>query len=254
MSENALFERTQILVGDEGTKKLQNSHIFLAGLGGVGSYAAEVLIRAGIGRLTLVDSDVVAPSNINRQLPATIDTIGQKKVTLMGHRLSSINPDCQLTLSDTFLTSENIPEILDQAQPDWVIDAIDSLNCKVSLIIESQIRSYQVASSMGAGGKLNPSMLQVGDLFDSTICPLARTVRNRLRRRNCQRGVLAVWSLEPPMPHQPPEETPQGRPRAVNGTISYLPALFGLTLAGEVLRQIVGTQNPMEDLPCSDIS
>ncbi|MBF0195163.1 MAG: tRNA threonylcarbamoyladenosine dehydratase [Magnetococcales bacterium] len=246
MNGNGLFERTQILVGDEGIKKLHNSHILLAGLGGVGSFAAEVLIRAGIGRLTLIDSDVVAPSNINRQLPATIETIGQKKVTLVGQRLASINPDCRITLNDIFLTSENIPEILDQAQPDWVIDAIDSLNCKVSLIIESQIRAYKVASSMGAGGKVNPSMLQIGDVLDSNICPLARLVRQRLRRRNCQRGVLAVWSLEKPMPHLPPEETTRGRPRAVNGTISYLPALFGLTLAGEVLRRIIEKQDPQQ--------
>jgi tRNA threonylcarbamoyladenosine dehydratase len=239
MSDSGLFERTQILVGDEGVKNLQNSHILLAGLGGVGSFAAEALIRAGIGRLTLIDSDAVAPSNINRQLPATFETIGQQKVALVGQRLASINPDCQLTLHDTFLTPENIPDILDQAQPDWVIDAIDTLNCKINLIIESQIRSLHVASSMGAGSKLNPTMLQTGDVLDSSICPLARTVRNRLRRRNCQRGVLAVWSLEQPKPHLPPEKTIQGRPRAVNGTISYMPALFGLTIAGEVLRRII---------------
>ncbi|MBF0382075.1 MAG: tRNA threonylcarbamoyladenosine dehydratase [Magnetococcales bacterium] len=240
MIDSGLFERTHILVGDEGVKKLQNSHILLAGLGGVGSFVAEALARAGIGRFTLIDSDVVAPSNINRQLPATVDTIGQKKVDVVGERLKSINPQCQLTLHDQFLTTQTIPAMLDQTQPDWVIDAIDSLNCKVSLIIESQIRSYHVASSMGAGSKLDPTRLQVGDLLDSSICPLASAVRQRLRRRNCQRGVLAVWSSEPPLPHKPPEATSQGRPRAINGTISYMPALFGLTLAGEVLRRIIG--------------
>ncbi|MBF0357724.1 MAG: tRNA threonylcarbamoyladenosine dehydratase [Magnetococcales bacterium] len=239
MTNSGLFERTHILVGDSGLEKLQNSHILIAGLGGVGSYAAEALVRAGIGRLTLIDSDAVAPSNINRQLLATNDTVGRQKVEVMGERLNSINPECQLHLHDLFITPETIPTILDKAEPDWVVDAIDSLNCKVSLIIESQIRDIKVASSMGAGSKLNPAMLQVGDLFDSTICPLARTVRQRLRRRNGQRGVVAVWSLEPPMPHKPPEATSQGRPRAVNGTISYMPALFGLTLAGEVLRRVL---------------
>jgi tRNA threonylcarbamoyladenosine dehydratase len=239
MTHNELFERTQILVGDRGLEKLKNARILLAGLGGVGSYAAEALIRAGIGRLTLIDSDAVAPSNINRQLPATTRTIGQKKVSVMGQRLAAINPECQLTLHDLFLTPDTIPKILQQAEPDWVIDAIDSLNCKVSLIMESQDRSIPVASSMGAGSKLDPALIQTGDLLDSSICPLARTVRQRLRRRNCQRGVLAVWSTEPPLPHRPPEPTSQGRPRAVNGTISYMPAIFGLTLAGAVLQKIL---------------
>jgi tRNA threonylcarbamoyladenosine dehydratase len=239
MSYEKLFERTQILVGDAGLEKLQNSHILLAGLGGVGSFVAEALVRAGIGSMTLIDSDEVAQSNINRQLPATTETIGQKKVAVMGQRLGTINPECQLTLHDLFLTPETIPTMLEQTEPDWVIDAIDSLNCKVSLILESQTRSIPVASSMGAGSKLQPALVQTGDLLDSTVCPLASVVRQRLRRRNCQRGVLAVWSTESPLPHKPPEPTSQGRPRAINGTISYMPAIFGLTLAGEVLRKII---------------
>ncbi|MBF0455091.1 MAG: tRNA threonylcarbamoyladenosine dehydratase [Magnetococcales bacterium] len=247
MINKEIFERTQILVGEEGLARLHNTHILLAGLGGVGSFTAEALIRAGIGRLTLIDSDEVAPSNINRQLPATQETIGQKKVAVMGRRLASIHDGCQLTLHDLFLTPENIPPLLEQAQPDWIIDAIDSLNCKVGLIVEGRNRNIPVASSMGAGSKLDPSRVQVGDLMDSTICPLARAVRRRLHRRGCGRGVLAVWSTEPPLPHLPPEPTSQGRPRAVNGTISYMPALFGLTLAGEVLRRVVIHQQTQAD-------
>ena len=245
MSTSGIFERTEILLGKEGVAKLGGTHILLAGLGGVGSFAAEALVRAGVGRLTLIDSDEVAPSNINRQLPATQETIGQKKVTVMGRRMTAINPACRVELLDIFLTPETIPELLDKKKPDWVIDAIDSLNCKVSLIIESKNRNIPVASSMGAGSKLNPALLQVGDIEKSTICPLARAVRRRLHRRECRGGVLAVWSTEPTLPHLPPEPTTQGRPRAVNGTISYMPALFGLMLAGEVLRRLV-EKTPLE--------
>ena len=239
MTSPGLYERTHILVGERGMERLKKAHILLAGLGGVGGSAAEALGRAGIGRITLIDNDVVSPSNLNRQLLATKETIGQKKVRLMGQRLAAINPQCQLLLLDHFLTPETIPEILHEAGPDWVMDAIDSLNCKVALLVETMARTIPVVSSMGAGGRLDPTQLVVGDLMDSRICPLARTVRNRLRRRGCGRGITAVWSSEPPAPHAPPEPSDHGRHRAVNGTISYLPALFGLTLAGIVIRALL---------------
>ncbi len=234
-----LTARTRILVGDAGIVRLQEAHVFLAGLGGVGSFAAEALGRAGVGRLTLVDDDVVSPSNLNRQLPATEATMGQKKGAVMRDRLADINPRCQLEWIDHFLTPETIPALLDRTAPDWVIDAIDSLNCKVALILESRLRGYPVASSMGAGGRLDPTRIVVGDLMDTSGCPLAREVRVRLRRRGCGRGVVAVWSTELPLPHAPMAETGQGRGRVVNGTISYLPALFGITLAGVVIRALL---------------
>ena len=239
MSASGLSERTQVLVGAQGVQRLQRSHVLLAGLGGVGSYAAEALARAGIGRLTLIDHDVVAPSNLNRQLPATETTMGQKKVRLMGERVVSINPDCQLVLLDHFLSPESISGILDQGRPDWVIDAIDSLNCKVALLVAMLERGWPVASSMGAGGRLDPTCLEVGDLMDTRVCSLARVVRNRLRRRGFGRGVLTVWSSEQPAPPAPAERCERGRLRVVNGTISYLPALFGLTLAGVVIQSLL---------------
>ncbi len=237
MDDPALFERTRILVGDAGIERLQRSHVLLCGLGGVGGYAAEALVRAGIGRLTVIDADVVAPSNLNRQLPATEGTIGQKKVALMERRLTAINSRCRLTALDRFLAPENIPQTLAEARPDWVLDAIDSLNCKVGLIVEA--RGLPVVSSMGAGGRLSATGVRVDDLMDTHTCPLARTVRGRLRRRGVQRGVLAVWSPEPPMPHAPPEPVARGRPRVVNGTISYLPAIFGLTMAATVIQGLL---------------
>ncbi|MBF0590269.1 MAG: tRNA threonylcarbamoyladenosine dehydratase, partial [Magnetococcales bacterium] len=230
---------TQILVGNAGVERLQQAHVLLAGLGGVGGFAAEALGRAGIGHLTLIDHDVVAPTNLNRQLPATTATIGQKKVTLLGERLISINPTCQLSALDQFLNPDNIPEILEQARPHWVVDAIDSLNCKVGLILEAQARGIAIASSMGAGGRLDPTRLRVTDLMDTEICPLARVVRKRVRKRGGKRGIKAVWSDEHPRSPSPPEPTDFGRPRVVNGTISYLPALFGLTIAGTVIQAIL---------------
>lgn len=240
MTSEGLYARTQILVGAAGMERLQQSHVLLSGLGGVGGFAAEALGRAGIGRLTLIDHGVVSSSNLNRQLLATKETIGQKKVVLMGQRLAAINPRCQLELLDHFLMPGTIPTILDRTRPDWVIDAIDALNCKVALLVEAMARDLPVVSSMGAGGRLDPTRLVVGDVMDTHTCPLAREVRNRLRRRGCRRGILTVWSPETPAPHAPPERSETGRLRAVNGTISYLPALFGLTLAGIVIQSLIG--------------
>ncbi|MBF0342149.1 MAG: ThiF family adenylyltransferase [Magnetococcales bacterium] len=239
MAEPGLFTRTEILVQAAGVERLRRASVLLVGLGGVGGFAAEALGRAGIGRLTLLDHDVVSPTDLNRQMASTLATLGEKKVDVLGRRLAEINPACELTLLDRFLTPAITGETLDLARPDWVVDAIDSLNSKVNLLIEARARGLAVASSMGAGGRLDPTRLQVGDVMDSTICPLAREVRRRLHRRGQGRGIRAVWSTEPPAEPLPPEPTPTGRPRAVNGTISYLPALFGMTLAGIVIQALL---------------
>ncbi|MEO5366754.1 MAG: tRNA threonylcarbamoyladenosine dehydratase [Magnetococcus sp. WYHC-3] len=233
------MERTRILVGDDGLQRLASAHVLVCGLGGVGSYAAEGLCRAGVGRLTLVDADGVSPSNINRQLHATVASVGQSKVALMGAHLERINPDAQLDLQELFLDPRTTPELLDRISPHWVADCIDSLNCKVNLLVSAQARGLAVISSMGAGGRFDPTAVRVDDLMDTHGCPLAREVRNRGRRQGLQRGVLAVWSDEPPRPHRPPEPVSWGRPRAVNGTLGYLPALFGMTLAGTIVRRLL---------------
>ncbi len=233
-----LFERTRIIVQDAGVTRLQNARVFLAGLGGVGSFAAEALARAGVGQLTLVDHDVVAASNLNRQLPALRSTIGRKKVEVIAERIADIQPACKLQLFDRFIRPDDMPELLAPGF-DFVIDAIDSLNCKVGLVITAVEQGIPVASSMGAGGKLDPTRIVAGDLMDSENCPLARHMRKRLRRRGIGRGVLAVWSNEPACAPLPPEPTEQGRDRAVNGTISYMPALFGLMLAGCVIQRLL---------------
>lgn len=233
-----LFQRTHILVGDEGIARLKNAHIFLAGLGGVGSFAAEALARAGVGQLTLVDHDVVGETNLNRQLPALRSTIGQRKIDVIAARIRDINPRCEIKALAEFIRPDGMPALL-ETRFDYVIDAIDSLNCKAALVETAYKFEMPVASSMGAGGKLDPTRIVVGDVMDSEGCALARNMRKYLRRRGIGRGVLAVWSTEPSCPPLPPEPTGEGRDRAVNGTISYMPALFGLTLAGCVIRNLV---------------
>jgi tRNA A37 threonylcarbamoyladenosine dehydratase len=233
-----IWERTRIVVGDSGVARLQGARIFLAGLGGVGSFAAEAFARAGVGALTLADFDLVSPSNINRQLVALSSTVGRKKIEVMAERIADINPDCRLTLVDRFLHADEMDDLL---APGFhaVVDAIDSLNSKLALLQAAVARGIPIASSMGAGGRTDPTRLHVGDLMDSDVCPLAREVRRRLRRRGVGRGITAVWSDEKSRPPSAPEPTGRGRPRAVNGTVSYLPALFGMTLAGVVIHRLL---------------
>ena len=233
------FERTRILLGDEGIARLASRHVFVAGLGGIGSYCAEALARAGIGRLTLLDNDVVAASNINRQLPALLSTVGQPKTELMAARIRDINPACRLTVIREFLNTENVNDLV-PGDCDYVVDAIDSLACKVALVAESLKRGLRVASSMGAGNRLDPSRIKVADISQTEMCPLARQMRKRLQRHDIRSGVLTVFSDEQPSAPLPPEPVDgPGRPRSVNGTISYMPPLFGLMLAGVVIRELL---------------
>ena len=233
------FERTRILLDADEQMRLASAHVLVAGLGGVGSYCAEALARAGVGRLTIIDHDVVAISNINRQLPALLSTVGQPKAELMAARIRDINPACELTVVREFLVPETVADIV-PADVDFVIDCIDSLNCKVALVATSVERGLKVASSMGAGNKLDPTRIRIADISKTSMCPLAAVMRKRLRKRGIAKGVLTVFSDEPgraPLPPQPVEG--RGRARAVNGTISYLPPLFGLMLAGAVVQRLI---------------
>lgn len=233
------FERTHILLGDTGIETLAGKHVFVAGLGGVGSYCAEALARAGVGRLTLLDHDVVATSNINRQLPALLSTVGQPKAELMRARIMDINPACQLEIMRTFLNSENVNQLVPDC--DYVVDAIDSLACKVALVGESVKRGLRVASSMGAGNRLDPGKIKIADIGKTEMCPLAKQMRKRLHRHyGLRKGVLTVFSNEQPKAPLPPQPVDgPGRARAVNGTISYMPPLFGMMLAGAVIKALL---------------
>lgn len=236
---NPLFERSHILIGDEGIARLEASHVLVAGIGGVGSYTAEALARLGVGQLTLVDHDVVSPSNLNRQLIALNSTVNRLKISVMAERIKDINPTCRVTVLNQFLSPESIPPLLEKPF-DVVIDAIDSMSSKAALIETAWHRDITLFSSMGAGGKLDPTQIRTGDLMDTTICKLAKQLRRHVRKRDVGRGIQAVYSIETSIEPLPPQAVARGRPRAVNGTVSYMPSLFGLTLAGLAANALIG--------------
>ncbi|WP_018954934.1 tRNA threonylcarbamoyladenosine dehydratase [Thioalkalivibrio sulfidiphilus] len=242
-----IHERTQLLIGPEGLEKLANRHVFIAGLGGVGSYAAEAIARAGVGRITLLDHDVVGPSNMNRQLVALHSTLGQRKSEVMAARIRDINPEIRVHLASAFLSPDNVGEIVPM-DADYALDCIDSIACKAALVHHCQQVNIPVASSMGAGGRTDPTAIRVGPLSATQLCPLAREIRKRLRRMGASLDYPVVYSLEQPVKgteHRPLDGPIPGRARAVNGTISYLPPLFGYTLAGLVIRALLGEKLPV---------
>ncbi|MBK5970890.1 tRNA threonylcarbamoyladenosine dehydratase [Thiorhodovibrio winogradskyi] len=231
-------QRTEILIGAEGCDRLADARVLVVGLGGVGGHAAEALARAGIGQLTLVDHDRVDASNLNRQLAALHSTIGQPKVEVLAARLQDINPNGRFRTVARFFDAEHLPEF-DINGFDVVLDAIDTLSSKIALLAACLEAGVPVFSSMGAGGRMDPSAMQISDLMNTRQCPLARAVRQGVRKRGFGEGVQAVWSLEPSRPPLPPGPSGDKWARAVNGTISYMPALFGLTLAGCAIRHLL---------------
>jgi tRNA A37 threonylcarbamoyladenosine dehydratase len=248
------FHRTRLLLGDEAVLKLKQAHVAIFGLGGVGSYAAEGLARAGVGSLTIVDFDVVGITNLNRQNIALENTIGLPKTRVMAERIQLINPECQVFAHQTFFCEENSDELL-ATDFSAVIDAIDSFNPKIRLIVESLKRNLPLFSAMGAAGKIDPTQVRVADIAKSTICPLAKRVRKRLRAFDIETGFQVVYSLEPPVLPFSPDlieadqkefSLKRGRERMIQGSISYLTALFGLTLAGEVVKSITGFNTARE--------
>ncbi|AHK80466.1 thiamine biosynthesis protein ThiF [Ectothiorhodospira haloalkaliphila] len=238
-----IHERTRMLLGDAGLEQLRRCHVFIAGLGGVGASAAEAIARAGVGRITLLDHDVVGPSNLNRQLVALHSTLGRPKAHVMAERIADIHPAARVIVRQDFLSPDNVADLL-PADCDFVLDGIDSIACKAALVHTCQQRGLSVISSMGAGGRLDPTAVRVGPLATTEKCPLARELRKRLRRLGGHLDYPVVYSTETPIKgseHRPIDGQVSGRPRAVNGTISYLPALFGLTLAGEVVRGLLAS-------------
>jgi tRNA A37 threonylcarbamoyladenosine dehydratase len=243
-----IFHRTELLLGPDGLKSLKKSHVAVFGLGGVGSFAAESLARAGVGTLTVVDFDDVGETNVNRQSLAFLDTIGKPKVEIMAARIKRINPECEVIIKKEFFSEDNSEQML-ATKFDAVVDAIDSFNPKIHLLVECLKRSYPVVSAMGAAGKIDPGKIRTADISKSTICPLARRVRKRLRAFDITTGFKVVYSIEPPvMPFEPSSISKEhhekclqrGRVRMVQGTISYLPAIFGLMLSGLVVQEITG--------------
>ncbi|MDD9301485.1 MAG: tRNA threonylcarbamoyladenosine dehydratase [Desulfobacter sp.] len=239
------FARTQQLLGRTAIEALKNCRVAVFGLGAVGSFATEALARSGVGSLKLVDFDRVDASNINRQLYALNSTMGREKAQIARDRIKDINPLCQVESHSTFVNSDSLVSLLSD-DLDMVVDAIDGLNSKVNLIFGAKTMGLNLVSSMGAAGRVDISMIRTGDLFESSVCPLARMVRQRLRRRGLSHGVPCVYSVEPPLNKQPfnPEDAGEamadhGRPRPPLGTIAWVPGCFGLALAGQAVEMII---------------
>jgi tRNA A37 threonylcarbamoyladenosine dehydratase len=238
----SIHERTQLLVGEDNLYFLEHKHVLIAGIGGVGSFVAEAIVRAGIGKVTLIDHDVVSESNINRQLIALHSTIGQAKVEVMQQRALDINPELQITTINEFITPENVDEILTNTSFNYVLDCIDSISSKVALVTACQQHHVPIISSMGAGGRIDPSKISITSLEKTHICPLARMMRQRMRKAGGSLKYPVVFSDEVPRKgtaHRPIEDDPNAHPRSVNGTISYLPSLFGLSMAGYVIKHFL---------------
>ena len=236
------FARTEILIGPAGIARLRGQHVLVVGLGGVGSYAAEALARAGIGRLTLLDHDVVAPSNINRQLVALHSTIGKPKTAVMAERLLDINPKLTLRLHSEFLQADAAEALVQEDSYDYVADCIDSIACKAALVAACIRTGTPVISALGAGNCLDVTRVRLARLDKTHGCPLARELRARLRALGISLKYPVIYSDEPrrqPLPHQPVDGAKPGRARAVNGTISYMPPLFAMMLTGVIIRQLL---------------
>lgn len=232
------MERTRLLIGTEAIEKLKRSHILVVGLGGVGSYAAEAIARAGVGEMTIVDGDVVDPSNRNRQLQALFTTHGQSKAELMADRIKQINPNCKLNVHKEFKTPEKIVELL-QVKFDYVVDAIDSITPKIYMLKTALELNHKIVSSMGAGGKLDPTKLLVADIGKTFMCPFAQQVRKELKKYQIKRGIKAVFSTESPDKNSVMLTDGSNFKKSAYGTISYLPAVFGFTCASVVIRDIL---------------
>jgi tRNA A37 threonylcarbamoyladenosine dehydratase len=231
-------ERTIQLLGEEKFNKLQSANVLVAGMGGVGSMAAEMLCRGGIGKMTIIDGDRIQPGNINRQIPATHSSLNREKALVMGERLKDINPGLDLTVINEFIKEERIPEIL-QTPFDYVVDAIDTLSPKIYLIYHSMRQGLKLASSMGSGGKVDPSQIRISDFSDSYNCRLAYLLRKKLRKLDVHSGFKVVFSIEQVSKDViiPVEGEPNKK--STVGTNSYIPAIFGCTLASIVIRDLV---------------
>lgn len=238
MSEKWL-ERTELLIKEKGIEILRNSNILVIGLGGVGSFAAEFLVRAGIGKMTIADGDTVDITNINRQLPALHSTIGKQKSGIMEERLLDINPKLDLTKISQFLNPENMEELLDSEKFDYVLDCIDSVSPKLSLIKAARKRKIKIVSCMGAGGKTDPSKVMVRDISKTKNCYLAKQVRKRLKKEKIHKGFRCVFSDELQKEDSLKMTDGSNFKKSFYGTISFIPALFGLYAAAEVINYLL---------------
>ncbi|WP_455592494.1 tRNA threonylcarbamoyladenosine dehydratase [Bacteroides sp.] len=231
-------QRTRLLLGEEKMQRMAAAHVLVVGLGGVGAYAAEMICRVGVGRMTIVDADTVQPSNINRQLPALHSTVGRSKVEVLAERYKQINPDLELTVLPVFLKDENIPELLDAAKYDFIVDAIDTLSPKCFLIYHAMQRRIKIVSSMGAGAKSDITQVRFADIWDTYHCGLSKAVRKRLQKMGVKRKLPVVFSTEQADPKAVLLTEDEMNKKSTCGTVSYMPAVFGCYLAEYVIKRL----------------
>lgn len=233
------LQRSELLIKTEGIEKLKTAKVLVVGLGGVGSFAAEFLARAGVGSLTIVDGDIVDITNVNRQLPALHSTVGKDKVQVVAERILDINPEINLTPINEFLSPERMDEILEENSFDYVLDCIDSVSPKLALIKACRRRKIKIVSSMGAGGKMDPSKVMVRDLSKTNNCYLAKQIRKRLKKEGITKGFRCVFSTEIQNEESLKLTDGSNFKKSFYGTISYMPALFGLNAAAEVINYLL---------------
>lgn len=230
-----MFSRFELLIGEEKLQQLQNSHVLVFGVGGVGGYVVEALVRSGIGHITIVDNDEVSLTNLNRQIIATRETIGKKKVEVMKERILSINPDCLVTGLEMFYLPENA-DTIDLTKYDYVVDAIDTITSKIELAMRCEKLNVSLISSMGTGNKLNPAMLEVSDIYKTSVCPLAKVMRKELKTRGVKH-LKVVYSKE--LPIKPRQSNEPTNKRTVPGSSAFVPSSAGLLIASEVIKDLL---------------
>ena len=231
------FSRTELLLGKAAMEKLASSRVAVFGIGGVGGYTVEALIRSGVGAVDLIDNDTVCLTNLNRQLYATHKTVGQYKVDVAAERIADINPDAIVRTYKTFYTPETA-EQFDFTQYDYVVDAIDTVTGKIALVMQAQAAGTPIISSMGAGNKLDATAFEVADLYKTSVCPLARVMRRELSRRGVKK-LKVVYSKEEPLEPLESTETRGSQERQVPGSTAFVPSVVGLIIAGEVIKDLI---------------
>lgn len=234
------FSRTELLFGKDAMEKLASSRVAVFGVGGVGGYAVDALVRSGVGAVDLIDDDRVCLTNLNRQLHATHKTIGQYKVDVAAERINEINPNVKVVTYKTFYTPETADQF-DFTQYDYIIDAIDTVTGKLALAVNADKAGVPIISSMGAGNKVDPTAFEVSDINKTSVCPLARVMRRELKRRGIQK-LKVVYSKEPPLSPLDSEESEVTQRRQVPGSNAFVPSVAGLILAGEVIKDLIGFQ------------
>lgn len=234
------FSREELLIGKDAIEILKNSRVAVFGVGGVGGFVVEVLARCGVGTIDVIDNDVVDPSNINRQIIATADTIGQEKVNVVEQRINSINPNAVVNKHRCFFLPETAKDF-DFTRFDYVVDAIDTVSGKIEIILQAKKAEVPVISCMGAGNKLDPTAFVVTDIYKTSVCPLARVMRQKLKKLGVQ-DLKVVYSTEKAMkPNYPPDMPPQRK--AAPGSVAFVPSVAGIIAGGEVIKDLIGYSN-----------